>query len=259
MTTLMEYDRVRWLRARTVEAAAGMSTAADPRDLPGPSLLAPAQVPASAFGNTSGGDFCHTAWQDVLDQVTAANRNLRRALEDDADRLDQVISCFQDRDHESADRICAAGNTVTVLSAHLHSNDSDLATPEWDDYLRATQHDRMVDYASGRTGAVVVGVDANVSIDREGSGGGEGSEEYEDLAEYRDGELAPRAVDRFEDEGFENVGDFSHGEPGEGTSSSERSIDYIWSRGLGAGSPQEVGGGPSDHDGQVVDHRIHGW
>jgi hypothetical protein len=233
----MHYDRVQWLRTRTLDAHLAMATE------PAPVL------DASAFGNTSGGAVCATVWADVVDQAGTAHPYLREAVQTDAVRLDEVIACFQRTDHESADDLCAAGSTITVMSAHLHSHDSDQATPEWDDYLRATQHDRMVDYAVGRPGAVIVGVDANVSVDRDDDGG---------LAEYPQ-DLAPRAVDRFDQEGFDNVGDFSEGQPGEGTSSSDRSIDYVWVRGLNAGAPTEVEGDPSDHDGQYVEYALPRW
>jgi hypothetical protein len=237
----MEYDRVRWLRRRTVVAAQGMSTGSTTGGGSGPDPLPAAQVPASAFGNTLGGSGCATVWRDVVEQATAANANLARVLDTDANRLDEVIDVFQTTDHESADEICAAPPEITVMSAHLHSHDD--ASPVWDDYLRATQHDRLVDYAVDQPGPVIVGVDANVSLDED---------------EYS-GELAPDAVERFEDEGFDNVGDFSHGEPGVGTSSSDKSIDYVWSRGLEPGDPQEVEGAPSDHDGMVVGLDVARW
>lgn len=243
MTTLMEYDRVRWLRARTVAAAAGMSTAADSRDLPGPSLLAPAQVPASAFGNTGGGRFCHTTWQDVLDQVTAANGNLRRALEDDADRLNQVISCFQDRDHESADQLQAAAGagTLSVFSAHLHSGGG-----EENDMVRAGQTRRLEETFSDNPG--VLGADLN--------------------AEVTDGNRSADAILDFKDAGYE----IDSGEVG-GTTSDGRSIDYVITApgvtpggvtpgnpaGIPHGNPARVEGDPSDHDGQRVDLTVPRW
>lgn len=196
----------------------------------------------AAFGNTAGAAACHEWWQSVAGAAGLAASRLASALHADAERIDQVVLLFMTTDHQTADDIASAGTgRATFLSAHVHSGDS--AT---DDYLRATQLDRLVNHAGGLGGPVVVGVDANVSTIP---------------AEVRDTDVSgPGAVGRFGSEGFTDVGDVADGQAGEGTSHSGQSIDYVFDRGVATtGGPDLVDGASSDHDGQAVEYRDTGW
>jgi hypothetical protein len=246
MALQMDYDRVEWLRTRTSDAAGGMDDA---------SLeLAAADVPADAFGNTTGGAGCGSVWQEVVTNAATARLHMGDAVSADVDRLAEVIACFQSTDHQSADEICAAADSLTVISAKLHSHFPDapgnfVGSDRWNDFLRAGQHDRLVDYAAGREGPVVVGVDANVSIDRDYESG--------TLTEYDAGPLAPAAVERFGREGFVN-GAADYSAVGVGTFS-PGATDYIWARDLDIETPHRLDGASPGHAAQVVDYPISRW
>jgi endonuclease/exonuclease/phosphatase (EEP) superfamily protein YafD len=242
MAFSMDYGQVRRLGYAIGDAGDELSGAASPGAVI-PFLPTAYEVrEGAAFGNTAGAAACHGWWQSVAETAGVAASRLASALYADADRLDQVIFLFMTTDHETADEIASAGTgQVTFLSAHIHSGNS--AT---DDYLRATQLDRLVNHAAGLGGPVVVGVDANTSTIP---------------AELRDTDVSgPRAVNRFGTEGFADVGDVAGGRAGEGTSHSGQSIDYVFNRGVATtGDPDLVDGASSDHDGQAVVYRDTGW
>ncbi|WP_173059314.1 hypothetical protein [Phytohabitans houttuyneae] len=133
----MDYDRVRWLRRRTIAAASGMSTGSAAGDTSGTDPRPAAWPPGSAFGNTLGGSGsgsgcgsgcgcgCGSVRRDVVEKATAANVNLARVPDSDASRLDELIGVFQTTDHESAD-VCrgssraASVRTGPAFSAAAH-------------------------------------------------------------------------------------------------------------------------------------------
>lgn len=234
--TRMEYEQVERLAIDVTDAADELGKGRDGLSqapsvgvaLPIPFGDDPVVVTAAALGNTDSARNCLTALHRAQSAAGTATERLVTVLTDDAERLRQAVTAFQQTDHESADRLFAASRDgMNVYSAHVHSDGSND-----DDYVRADQIDRLRESVDG---PAVVGADLN--------------------AELSDGNQSADAVARFGDDGFE----VNAGEVG-GTSSSGRSIDYVMpSAGVSVTNPREVDGGPSDHDGQRVDVTIPRW
>jgi hypothetical protein len=234
MVLHVDTDQLAWLRGQ-VSAAAG--------DLDEKLNEPPTYtVPASAFGNTLSADDCSTDWDSAVSRALGATSALQRALSADVTRLGGVVETFIRMDDEAADQILAAGSQMTFISSHVQSN-SGRFPDAWNDYLRARQLDRLVDYASDVQGPVAIGGDDNVSLI---------DDEQHDFDR-----LGPDALERFEDEGYANVGDVS--DQGGTLDGSGRSIDHIHARGVEAGEPALVDGGPSDHHGQAVTYALADW
>lgn len=234
--TYMDYERVGTLAARVAEAAAAV---ADGQQAVGGSPSTYRRIPAAhvppwnAFGNTPTAAALAGTYARTRHAASTAAGNLTLVLDQDVSRLREVIRCFQETDHETADRLCAAAGqgTLTVYSAHVHSHGSDDATA--DDIIRAGQIGVLADRFNARPG--VLGADLNVEADQDNR--------------------SAQAVRDFVDDGHV----IDAGEVG-GTSSGGRSIDYvITSPAIDAANPQRVEGDPSDHDGQRVDLTIPRW
>lgn len=234
--TLMDTERVTWLKERVAEAASGFDERVNE-----PATYTP--IDRSAFGNTASAAACRDAWDQLVGKVLGAATNLHLALRGDVDRLDEVVDSFTRLDDEEADRLNAAGSRLTVISSHAH-NDSRRFPGPLNDAIRARQLDRLVDYSAGVAGPVVVGSDDNVSLIDDEQSSNPFDRGYD--------RLAPDVLDRYQDEGFEEVGDVG------GTVGGE-SIDHIHARGVESGEATLVDGGPSDHDGQAVAHTVPRW
>jgi hypothetical protein len=234
--TLMDTERVAWLKDRVAEAASSFDETVNE-----PATYTP--VDRSAFGNTPRAPECRDAWDQLVGKVLAATNNLHLALRTDVDRLGQVIDSFARLDDEEADRLNAAGSRMTVISSHAHNDSRNFPGPI-NDALRARQLDRLVDYAADVAGPVVVGSDDNVSLVEDEQSSNPFDPGYD--------RLGPEALERYQDEGFEEVGDVG------GTIGGE-SIDHIHARGVEPGEATLVDGGPSDHDGQAVTHTVPPW
>lgn len=254
----MEYERVRRLAGEIAEAA---DTLEDGRaalaDASGggfslPNL--PDVLTSRLFGNTDNARACQTAHLEAKSTGATAAQHLGTALSADEGRLQQVISTFQQMDHESADRItAAAGDNLNVFTTHVHSpSRGELGE---DDEERADQINTAVDALAESPGPTVFTGDLNIDYDSTQERGG---------VEERDTESAA-AVERLEDElEFDNAGDAAGptSNYGEGDQ-----IDYVFtSPDLVPGTAQKVEGDPegnrdlSDHDGIAVDLEIPpGW
>lgn len=235
MALLLDPEQVTWLKGQVSDAATDFDeTINEPptytvRD-------------ASAFGNTASAGDCYAAWDLAVGKALGAAGALRGAMWRDVDRLAEVVETFLRLDDEQADRILAAGSRMTFISSHVHNNSSDFPGG-WNDILRARQLDRLVDHAAGIEGPVAVGGDNNLSLI--------------DSEQHDADRLGPDALERFGDEGYENVGDVS--DQGGTLEESGRTIDHIHARGVEAGDPALVDGGPSDHHGQAVTYTLTDW
>lgn len=255
----MEYERVRRLagqvaeaagtledgRAALAEASGGGFNLPDLPGMPGGDVLT-----AQLFGNTDNARACQSAHLEAKSAGATAAQHLGTALSADEGRLQQVISTFQQMDHESADRIAAAaGDSLNVYTTHVHSHSrGELGE---DDQERADQINTAVDALAENPGPTVFTGDLNIDYD---------SDQVRGDVEERQTESSA-AVRRLEEElGFENAGDAAGptSSYGEGDQ-----IDYVFtSPDLVPGTAQKVEGDPegnedlSDHDGIAVDIEI---
>lgn len=232
---LMDYAQVSWLMCQLNTAAAELPTL--------PTTGYPSPPPysifdASAFGNTLGAAECHASWQTLSFTAKAAGSHLQQTLQADWERLEEVLTVFQQLDHEEADEISSSGGPLTVVSYHVHHNPDQLSGESNDD-LRARQIGEVVDYAAGVDGPAITGGDNNTTLvpDEQRS--------YDDDA--------VDALSGYGEEGFTDVGEVGP------TFGGERTIDHIHARGVAADEPAFVDGGPSDHDGQTATYLITGW
>ncbi|MQA86820.1 MAG: hypothetical protein GEV03_19860 [Streptosporangiales bacterium] len=246
ISTYMDYERVRRLADQVTQAA---STLRGGRNALGQGPGVGASVPnpfgddpfialGTAFGNTDNARSCQAAYHQVQGAGDTATERLGAVLDSDVERLGQVITCFQQTDHDAADRICAAGSRgMDVLSAHVHSHGSGSA--DNDDLVRSGQIDRLGDAVDRPT---VIGADLN--------------------AEASDGNKSAEEINEFEERGFD-VHSGGVDEDGEvvGTSAAGKRVDYVVTSPTirTTGPPQLVDGGPSDHDGQRADIVVPDW
>ncbi|MGH3930324.1 MAG: endonuclease/exonuclease/phosphatase family protein [Pseudonocardiaceae bacterium] len=201
------------------------------------------------FGNTDDARACHSAYLEASSVGVTAAQRLGATLSSDEGRLHQVISCFQQTDHDAADQICAAaGDTLNVFTTHVHSGSR--GELGGDDDERADQINTAVDALAENPGPTVFTGDLNIDYDS--------SRERDGVLE-RNTESAA-AVARLEDElGFANAGDAAGptSNYGEGDQ-----IDYVFTSPdltPDSDNAQKVEGDPegnqdlSDHDGIAVD------
>lgn len=232
---LMDPTAVTWLKNQVADAADAFDETVNE-----PPTYSPG---TSAFGNTPIASACHEAWDLMIGKAITAALHLGQTLRSDVERLTDVVDSFQRLDDEEADRINAIGSRMTFVSSHVHS-DSDRFSGPVNDYVRAQQLNRLIDYASDVAGPVAVGSDDNVSLIEEDQTGYVFDPSFD--------HLGPEALGRYEREGFENVGEV-------GGTNSGGSIDHIHTRGVEAGEATLVDGGPSDHDGQAITYHVPRW
>lgn len=216
--THIDVERVRWLIGQVGVAANAINGSRGASDESG-------SVAASAFGNTASGSFCHTAWQETATEASTATGFLRTSLEADWSRLGVVLHTFEQMDAESADEICATGlrsGSLDVFNTHLDSKSGDRRQEQAEDAVNA------IEPALGPT---IFAGDFNTET--------------------------PPELDRLTGVGWVEVSVDADGNP-LATSSHDNAIDKVYaSPGVVATGPaEEVDGGPSDHDGIVVNLAI---
>lgn len=226
--THIEYDQVGWL-AGQVEAAT------ESLDEGKAALTGTPYVSNADFG---GEDQCARNYRRLEGKAIAAARVLAQALQADADKMRRMVAVYEATDQQTADRLfSAAGTSLDVYSAHVHSHDDGL-TSEQSQAIRAGQIDELIDVAGSYDGPAIVGADLN-------------TERGEDTP-------SSQAVEGFESElGFTN---HAAGLPPTG-SDGTREIDYVF------GGPQNVvvdtdhvdAEGVSDHDGQNIELEVNRW
>lgn len=217
--THIDLERARWLRDEVERAVNGM-------DKPTPATPPVGNVSPAAFGNTAGKALCYEAWRDTTAAAETAYGYLRLSLDADVGRLDAVMHTFARMDAEAADDFCAAAmrsNTLDVYNTHVASGtDADAAR------VRSRQLDPAVDHIEGNAGPAIFAGDFN--------------------------EENPPQVDRLQGQGWADASTDASGAP-VATSGSGRPIDKVYvSPGVVVTDPaRAIDGGPSDHDGLVVD------
>lgn len=248
----MDYGRVGRLAAEVAEAAGVLEE--------GRAALAgtsgDSEVTTGMFGNTDSAGACQSAHIKAKSAGSVATQHLGTALSADEGRLQQVITTFQQMDHESADRLAAAAttsNSLNVYTTHVHSPSRGEVGA--DDQERADQINTAVDTLAETPGDTVFTGDLNIDYDspREGHDG----------VPERDTESA-QAVGRLESElGYENAGDAAGPTANYGDEPDDGQIDYVFtSPGLVPENARKVEGDPehnedlSDHDGIAVDIAI---
>jgi hypothetical protein len=247
----MDYERVRRLAAEVAEAAGMLEE--------GRAALAgtsgDSEVTTGMFGNTGSAGACHSAHIETKSAGSLATQHLGTALSADEGRLRQVITTFQQVDHESADRLAAVAttsNSLNVYTTHVHSDSrGELGA---DDQERANQINTALDTLAETPGDTVFTGDLNIDYDSPHEG--------QDGVPEEDTESA-QAVGRLESElSYENAGDAAGPTGNYGDEPTDGQIDYVFtSPGLVPDSEnaQKVEGDPehnqdlSDHDGIAVD------
>ena len=228
----VDFERLGWLADQVSQAARALDDGCGAVDR--------APFPAgSSFGDTDGAGAALSAYQSMAGSALGAARNLAAALASDVDRLGSAVAAYRTGDQGAAERVLAAGGSLDVFTAHVHSGGNPA-----DDYIRATQLDRYVDAVAASHGPTVATLDANVSRD-------EDDQRANDL-------LAPQALDRFENE----LGYTDAAEP-VGPTHGDNRIDYVFtSPEVVTGDPQRVSAREdelSDHDGQALDVTVPRW
>jgi endonuclease/exonuclease/phosphatase (EEP) superfamily protein YafD len=228
MTVHVEYDQLAWLAGQVETATESLD---DGR-------AAIAETPYVSNADFGGEAQCAQSYRSLESRAIAAARMLAEALAADAEKMRRMVEVYDATDQETADRMfAAAGTTLDVYSAHVHSHDDGL-TSEQSQAIRAGQIDELVDVAGSHEGPAIVGADLNT--------------------ERGEGTPSSDAVDGFETQlGFTNyAGDV----PPTG-SGGTREIDYVF------GGPQNVvvdadlveTDGLSDHEGQNVEIEVNRW
>jgi hypothetical protein len=228
MTVHVEYDRVEWL-------AGQVAVAADTLDSARVELAGAAYVPNAAFG---GDAECGRNYRALERKAIAAARAMVQALESDLEKMRRMVATYEATDQETADRLfSAAGTTLDVFSAHVHSHDGGL-TPEQDQAIRAAQINELIDVTGQVNGPAVVGADLNTER------GGDGA--------------SSQAVEGFETE--LNYTNYAEGLPPTG-SDGTREIDYVFGGPQNAVTDSSFVGtdGLSDHEGQKVEMEVPRW
>jgi endonuclease/exonuclease/phosphatase family protein len=180
-------------------------------------------VPAEAFGNTTGSVVCAGDWRETMTEAQTGFEHLRISVEADVGRLDSVMASFRRMDIEVADDFCAAAmrsNSLDVYNTHVASDESG---PE----VRDEQLGRSVDHIQGAGGPGIFAGDLN-------------SEQ-------------PPQVDRLQAQGWTDASTDGDGNPVK--TRNGQAIDKIYAGpGVVVTQPaRSIDGGPSDHDGMVVD------
>jgi hypothetical protein len=228
----VDFERLGWLAAQVSHAAQALDDGCGAVDRA--PLLA-----GSSLGDTDGAGAALSAYQGMAGTVRGAARNLAAALASDVDRLGSAVAAYRDGDKGAAERVLAAGGSLDVFTAHVHSGGSPA-----DDYIRGAQLDRYADAVADGHGPTVATLDANVSRD-------EADQRANDL-------LAPQALDRFENE----LGYTDATEP-VGPTHGDNRIDYVFTGPeVVTGDPQRVSASDdelSDHDGQALDVTVPRW
>lgn len=211
----IDVDRVGWLIDQVGVAANAIHGTRGASDPTG-------TVSAGAFGNTMSGSFCHSAWQDTATEAATACGYLRDTLGSDYSRLGAVLHTFQQMDDEAADEICAAGlrsNALDVFNTHLDSKSGE---------RREDQAREAVNVIEPSLTPTIFAGDFNTET--------------------------PPEVDRLTGQGWVDASLDADGQPIP-TSSHDNAIDKIYaSPGVAVEGPaEEISGGPSDHDGIVVE------
>ncbi|MDI6105853.1 endonuclease/exonuclease/phosphatase family protein [Actinoplanes sp. NEAU-A12] len=179
-----------------------------------------------AFGNTPGSALCHEIWRDTMTEAQTAFEHLRFSVEADVGRLDAIMHTFSRVDAEAADDLCAAAmrsNSLAVHNTHVASGAGREA-----ENVRRAQVGRAVDHIeAGAGGPAVFAGDFNTA--------------------------EPPEVSRLQAQGWTDASTNAGGGP-VGTHHG-RPIDKVYA-GPGVavtGPARPIDGGPSDHDGLVVD------
>jgi Endonuclease/Exonuclease/phosphatase family len=217
--THIDLERVGWLRNQIDAAADGM----EKRTTATPPL---GDISYPAFGNTTGSALCYEIWRDTTAEAQTAFGHLRFSVEADVGRLDAIMHTFSRVDAEAADDLCAAAmrsNSLDVYNTHIASGEGREA-----ENVRRDQVGRAVDHIeAGAGGPAVFAGDFNTAD--------------------------PPEVDRLRAQGWTDASTNWNGEP-VGTHHG-RPIDKVYA-GPGVavtGPARPIDGGPSDHDGLVVD------
>lgn len=216
--TSIDLARVALLEEQFRAAAAGM---------PKRTLSMPALGAASgpAFGNTVGSVVCADVWRETMAEAQSAFEHLRFSVEADVGRLKSVMDTFRRVDLEVADDFCAAAmrsNSLDVYNTHIASGEGGEA-----DRTRSDQLDRSVDHIEGGGGPGIFAGDLNTEN--------------------------PPQVDRLQAQGWT---DASTGDDDKAVQTRRgQAIDKVY---VGPGvvvtdRARSIDGGPSDHDGLVVD------
>ena len=203
-----------WLRDQVEAAVNGMDKRT--RTVPPVGNVAP-----SAFGNTSGSALCYEGWRDTTAEAETAFGYLRLSLEADVNRLDYILYTFSRMDAEAADDLCAAAlrsNTLDVFNTHLDSKD---------DQRRSDQLDRSVEHIEAGDGPAIFAGDFNTDN--------------------------PVEAYRLTGEGWDDASKDADGNPVK--THGGKAIDKVYvGPGVVVTDPaRSIDGGPSDHDGLVVD------
>ncbi len=228
MTVHVEYDQVDWLAGQVETATQSLE---DGRA----ALVDTPYVSNADFGGEAQ---CAQRYRNLESKAIAAAGMLAQAMSADAEKMRNMVEVYEATDQQTADRLfAAAGTSLDVYSAHVHSHDEGL-TSEQSQAIRAGQIDELVDVAGGYQGPAIVGADLNT--------------------EQGEGTPSSDAVDDFEtDLGFTN---HAAGLPPTG-SDGTREIDYVF------GGPQNVvvdtdlveTDGVSDHQGQNIELEVNRW
>ncbi|MEQ4300911.1 endonuclease/exonuclease/phosphatase family protein [Plantactinospora sp. B6F1] len=191
------------------------------------------------FGNTEAGSACHGAhgWaKSVMIDVLVA---FSGTLDSDRDRLNMAIALYRDADARSESRLKvdallkANRNQLDVLSTHITLNHGD-------DKPQPGQINRLGQLLGNESqGNTVVGGDFN--------------------SVANDDSPSAQALRGYAGRGFDLGASTIHDGWG-GTSATNRPIDHLLPRGVGAaGEAHRFDRQQSDHDGQLVDVRLPSW
>ena len=216
--THLDVELVTWLRGEFVTATA---------ELEQHTALPPAAgVSYKAVGNAPSAGMCFAVWQETAPQAQTAYGHLRFSVKADIGRLDAIMNVFQRQDAESADDITAAAmrsETLDVYNTHVASGGNN---PEANQ-TRSDQMNRAVHHIEGTPNPSVFAGDMNAQV--------------------------PDQVDRLKRQGWTDASNDAVGQP-VGTHHGNP-IDKVYvGPGVGVTGPaRTVDGGPSDHDGLVVD------
>jgi hypothetical protein len=211
--THLDFELVTWLRNQVQAAVDGM----DERT---PAMPRIGNVSAYAFGNTLSSALCYEGWRDTTAEAETAFGYLRLSLEADVGRLDAIMHTFLWTDAEAADDLCVAAmrsNTLDVYNTHV---DTDAGR-------RSGQLDQSVDHIESQGGPAIFAGDLNTAD--------------------------PPHVDRLKIQGWTDASTDANGNPV--PTYKDRPIDKVYvGPGVVVTDPaRSIDGGPSDHDGLVVD------
>ncbi|MFC6015332.1 endonuclease/exonuclease/phosphatase family protein [Plantactinospora solaniradicis] len=189
---------------------------------------------ATPFGNTSAGAACLGAQQQASSTMGGVLKAFAATVDSDAERLELALALYRTTDAEAADKLLKTNrNRVDLFSTHLSVADDGHAQ---DQAKQITELRTMA--GDQNLGNTVVAGDFN--------------------ALSTGNSPSAQAIRDFGRQGFDvNAGDIHDGRGG--TSASNRRIDHVLPRGVGASEATRWDRTPSDHDGQVVDLTLSNW